>query len=195
MRPAIIMFLTAFSSSGVALAQTSSASHTFAVSANVPGACAVGPPIQRPAAQVNFRGLSGSTLQIDQLVDSTTLSTNASSVEVSFPATCSFPHRLKVETQNNGLWQSGERGPQTPEGFGDAVPYRALLEWASEHLRLDADAQIRRIAQNSILVDASADGDIILRLEIDAGATNERANAPLLAGVYADTLRITLEPQ
>jgi hypothetical protein len=36
---------------------------------------------------------------------------------------------------------------------------------------------------------------VLIRLDVDAGATNARANAPLVAGVYGDTLRITLEPQ
>ena len=176
-------------------AQSNSATSSFAVNASVPGACAVGAPLLAAGRQVNFRGLNGTTLQIDTMVDPTTLSTNAASVEVRFEAVCTFPHRLKVETQNNGLWQTIERGANAPEGFGNAVPYRADIIWADTNLRLNADAGVRRIADNSVFVAGAGIGDLLLRLEIDAGATNERANAPLLAGTYGDTLRITLEPQ
>jgi len=176
-------------------AQSTSATSNFAVNANVPGACAVGAPLVAAGRQVNFSGLNGTTLQIAQLVDPATLSTSAASVEVRFEAVCTFPHRLRIETQNNGLWPSSERAVAPPEGFGNAVPYRAHVTWADENLRLNADAGVRRIADNSVFVDGASLGDIHLRLEIDAGATNGQANAPLLAGVYGDTLRITLEPQ
>jgi hypothetical protein len=173
----------------------STANQNLGVNGTVPGSCAIGAPQLAPGAQVNFRGLNGSTLQIDQLVDPTTLSTNAASAEVRFEAICGFPHRLKVETQNNGLWQTSERGQAAPEGFGYAVPYLATVRWADENLRLNADAQIRRIAESQIYIANNAIGDLLLRLEIAPGATNESANAPLLAGAYGDTLRITLEPQ
>jgi hypothetical protein len=173
----------------------SSATQNLGINGSVPGACSIGAPQLAPGGQVNFRGLNGTTLQIDQLVDPTTLSTNAASAEVRFEAICGFPHRLKVETQNNGLWNTAERSAPPPEGFGYAVPYRALVRWADENLRLNADAQIRRIADSQVFIANNAMGDILLRLEIDPGATNESANAPLLAGSYGDTLRITLEPQ
>jgi len=178
-----------------AQAQSNSATSAFAVNASVPGACAVGAPALSAGRMVNFRGLNGTTVQIDQMVDPTTLSTNAASIEVRFDAVCTFPHRLKVETQNNGLWPTSERPGPAPEGFGNAVPYRADITWADRSLRLDADAGVRRIADSSVFVPGAGMGDILLRLEIDPGATNRRANAPLLAGVYGDTIRITLEPQ
>lgn len=180
-----------------AAAQTPSSSVTsaFGVNANVPGICTIGAPLLRAGRQINFRGLNGNTLQIDRMVDPATLSTGAASAEVQFDAICTFPHRLKVETQNNGLWQTGERTLQPPEGFGNAIPYRADVTWANRTVRLTADAGVRRIADSSMAVDASGLGEILMRLEIDAGATNERANAPLLAGTYGDTIRITLEPQ
>jgi hypothetical protein len=176
-------------------AQTTSVTSPFTVNGNVPQTCTIGAPLLSAGRQINFRGLNGTTLQIDQLVDPTTLSTNAASVEVRFEAVCNLAHRLQVETQNNGLWPTSERAAVAPEGFGDAVPYRADLTWADRTLRLNADAGVRRIADNSVFVNGPAVGDILLRLEVDAGASNDRANAPLLAGIYGDTIRITLEPQ
>lgn len=178
-----------------AQAQTTSVTSAFTVGGSVPVACAVGAPALAAGRQVNFRGLNGSTLQVDQLVDPATLSTSAASVELRFESVCNLRHRLRVETQNNGLWQTSERGLGRPDGFATAVPYRARLSWASQNLELVADARARRITEGSFLVDGAAIGDILLRLEIDPGATNAQANAPLVAGIYGDTLRIILEPQ
>ena len=193
MRALLLVAAVALIPAGAA-AQSGDLTRDFGVTGSVPGACASGAPRLAPGAQITFLGLNGSTLQIDRLVDPTTLSTSAASAEVQFPASCAFPHRVRLESQNNGLWQTSERGAQPPEGFGHAVPYRALVQWAAENLRLDADAKIRRIADGSVFVENEASGDLLLRLEIDPGATNTSANAPLLAGVYGDTLRITLEP-
>ena len=195
MRAPTFLLLALLAVPAAASAQSNSDTRTFTVNGSVPGSCSVGPPQLAPGSQINFRGLNGTTLQVDELVDRTTLSTNAASIDVRFDAICTFPHRLKIESQNNGLWRTTERSSTPPEGFGYAVPYRALVRWANENLRLNADAQIRRIADSSLFINTYAIGDILLRLEIDPGATNEAANAPLLAGVYGDTIRITLEPQ
>ena len=175
--------------------QTTNVNSAFTVGGNVPVFCAVGAPTLAAGRQVNFRGLNGSTLQIDQLVDSVSLSTNAASVELRFDSVCNLRHRLKLETQNNGLWPTSERGSVRPEGFGNAVPYRARISRAAQSLDLNADARTRRIAESSLYVDGAAIGEIMLRLEIDPGVTNVQANAPLVAGVYGDTLRIIVEPQ
>ncbi|MBB4098701.1 hypothetical protein [Sphingomonas kyeonggiensis] len=177
-----------------AVAQTSSEVRPFDVTGQVPGTCTLGAP-RLGGAQANFRGINGNSLPIDQLVDGTTLSTRPASAEISFDAVCAFPHLLRVESQNNGLWRTGERSGVAPEGFGDAVPYRATLLWASQTLALFADARLRRMSEGTLYVGATATGTLQLNLVIDAGATNHRANAPLVAGTYGDTLRITLEPQ
>lgn len=177
-----------------AAAQTVSEVRAMDVTGQVPGTCTLGAP-RLGGAQANFRGINGNSLPIDQLVDGTTLSTRPASAEISFDAVCAFPHLLRVESQNNGLWRTSERTGNTPDGFGDAVPYRATLYWASQTLALFADARLRRLAETSLFVSDTATGTLQLRLEIDAGATNHRANAPLVAGTYGDTLRITLEPQ
>jgi hypothetical protein len=144
---------------------------------------------------VNFRALNGNSLQIDALVDPATMSTNGASVEVRFDAQCTIPHRLRVETQNNGLWQTLEQSPAVSDGFASAVPYRAIVRWGTETMTVSADARVRRLAEHSIAMTTSVIGDILLRFEIDRGATNATTNTPLLAGNYGDSLRITLEPR
>lgn len=179
----------------VAPAQVAPVSRSLAVTASSPPICAMREPALAAGAQINFRGLNGNVLQIDRLVDPATLAAAAASVDVRFDAVCNYPHRIRVEAQNNGLWRTSERPADPPPGFAFAVPYRAIIDWGLEHGRLEADAKVRRIAERSIVVDRPTSGEIKLRLEIEAGASNVQANAPLLAGFYGDTLRITLEPQ
>jgi hypothetical protein len=194
MRTAPLLLLT-FLASGTAGAQGLTSTRAMSVNASAPQVCAVQAPQLAGGAQVNFRGLNGTTLQIDRLVDPTTLSTSAASVEVDFEAVCNYPHRLTIETQNNGLWQTSERAASPASGFGYAVPYTATVRWGLKNLQLDADAKVRRIADRTMTIDEPAAGTIFLRLEIQPGASNGGQNAPLLAGYYGDTLRVTVEPQ
>jgi hypothetical protein len=181
---------------GAAAAQVvAPVTRTVPVIASAPAVCSIQEPELQAGGQINFRGLNGNTLQIDHLVDPATLGAAGASANVKFDAVCNYPHRIKVEAQNNGLWQTSERSPAPPPGFAYAVPYSATVDWGLEHGRLDADAKVRRIAERSITVNRPTSGEIKLRLEIEAGASNVQANAPLLAGFYGDTLRITLEPQ
>lgn len=168
---------------------------TVPVIASAPAVCSIQEPELAAGGQINFKGINGNTLQIDHLVDPATLGAAGASANVKFDAVCNYPHRIRLEAQNNGLWQTSERSPAPPPGFAYAVPYSATIDWGLEHGRLDADAKVRRIAERSITVNRPTSGEIRLRLEIEAGASNVQANAPLLAGYYGDTLRITLEPQ
>jgi len=176
-------------------AQVAPLTRNVPVIASAPAVCAIQEPSVAAGGLINFRGINGNTLQIDHLVDPATLAAAAASVDIVFDAVCNYPHRIRVEAQNNGLWRTSERPPEPAPGFAYAVPYRATIDWGLEHGRLEADAKVRRIAERSIDVDQPTSGEIRLRLEIEAGASNVQAHAPLLAGSYGDTLRITLEPQ
>jgi hypothetical protein len=161
---------------------------------NAPNVCVLQQPRLAQGAQNNFRGLNGNTLQIDTLVDPSTLATRGASAELRFNAVCNFPHRLRVEAQNNGLWRTGST-VLPPQGFAYAIPYQALLSWGTGTILLNADAQIRRIHEERITVDQPTAGEVQLRVEIQPGASNVQSNAPVIAGNYGDLLRVTLEPQ
>lgn len=175
-------------------AQTTQTSKPIQVSGQVPESCTIGAPALSAAGQENFRGLDGTLLQVDQLVDPATLSTRAASAELVFASFCQTAHRLVVESRNNGLFREPGNNPIVAPGFGFAVPYRATAYWGEQVLRLRADASTRRINQDWVGAGPTV-GDLRLRLDIDAGATNEKPNAPLIAGLYSDIIRITLEPQ
>jgi hypothetical protein len=190
--------LIAMYGAGLALALAGGASaqeaKTFDVVGSVPQICTVQEPtISAAGPLLNFRSLNGTTLQVDQLVDSQTMTTRAASVDVSFEATCNLPHRIVLESQNNGLWRNVTGAP--PSGFADGVPYTATLTWGLINSRFEVDASSRRTSEQSVLVDEATAGEILIRLAIQPGASNLRANAPLIAGTYQDTLRVTVEPQ
>lgn len=165
------------------------------VRGRVPQICALATPTLAGGALNNFRTLNGSSLEVDQLTDPVTLSTRAASARISFAAICNFAHQIVLESRNNGLWRSELGLTPAPTGFSDAVPYTATLEWGPINTSLQADASDRRIRDRTQPVDQPVAGDIVLRLDIQPGATNLQTNAPLVSGVYRDTLRLTVEPQ
>jgi len=176
-------------------AQTTEAAKTLPVTGNTPPVCAVGEPRLQSGNQINFRGLSGNTLQIDRMVDPATLAVSAASVDVRFDAVCNYPHRLRLESQNNGLWPTLQRTQAPAPGFAYAVPYRATVTWGDVNGLLNADAQARRVTDQRFNIDQATAGQIDLRLAIAPGASNVRDNAPILAGDYSDTIRLFVEPR
>lgn len=167
----------------------------FTVTGSAPQVCAIGNPVLTSGQLVNFQTLNGTTLQLSQLADPRTLATNAASATVTFQAVCNFPHQIVLESQNNGLYRGGAAGAPPPRGFADGVPYTAQLNWGSVSSTYFVPATTRQTSQDRVLVPQPTAGDLRILLTIQPGASNLTANAPLIAGVYTDTLFITLEPQ
>jgi hypothetical protein len=165
----------------------------FDVAASAPQVCAISAPQLDSGQRINIRSLAGDALTIDRLTNPATLSTEAARAEVRFPTFCNYPHLITIESESNGLWREGST--IVPAGFATAVPYSATLSWGGrqEELLIDASSQARR--QRSVPVAGGLAGDMMLTLSIARGAANLRTNAPLLAGRYGDTLRITVGPQ
>lgn len=179
----------------IARAQTDDNTRDFVVQGQVPKVCTIASPTLGAGQLVNFLTLTGGTLQVDQLTDPVTLSTRAASAQVTFAAVCNYAHQIVLESQNNGLWRSELGLTPAPTGFSDAVPYTATLAWGPINNRFEADASARQIRDSAQAVDQPVVGDVTLRLDIQPGATNLQTNAPLVSGVYRDTLRLTVEPQ
>jgi len=157
--------------------------------------CVLGAPALSAGALVNFQTLNGTTLRISQLADPKTLAANAASATITFPAACNVPHQIVLESQNNGLYRGGAGGAPPPPGFADGVPYTVQLTWGPISSTFFVPATTRLTNQDRVVVGEPVAGDLKLLLTIQAGASNLVANAPLVAGVYTDTLFITLEPQ
>ena len=178
-----------------AAAQSLTATTTMPVTGSVPQVCAMQQGSIQSGSLVNIAGLDGDTLRIIQFVDPSTLSVKAASATISFDAVCNFPHAVRVESSNNGLWPVDGRITQVPGGFAYAVPYTAQVTWGLANAQFNADAKTRRIAQQTINVAAPAAGQLNLRIEIAEGASNVENRAPVIAGTYVDTVRIFLEPR
>ena len=143
----------------------------------------------------NFTTADGNVYRVDQMIDAVTLSTRAAWFELTLSGICNTAHRIRLESLNNGLWQLSETPPARPDGFGTAVPYDLTARWVDQVVQLSADAAIRQPRERSVPIGRPASGDVRLRFEILAGATNLAANAPMVSGAYSDTLTIVLEPQ
>jgi hypothetical protein len=178
-----------------AAAQSSSAVRTIQVTGSAPQVCAMQTGRIQTGSLNNVSGIDGDTLRILELADPQTLAARASSATISFSAVCNYPHSLRIESQNNGLWPSDGRAGAAAAGFAYAVPYQARLQWGGASGALDADAKVRRLTEQRITVDDATAGDVQLRVEITDGASNLDLRAPLAAGAYGDTIRIFLEPR
>lgn len=181
--------------SGTAAAQSNIASKALPVTGNAPDVCAIQNPRLQAGSQVNFTGIDGNTLQILQFTDPQTLAIRAARITVAFAAVCNFPHRLRIQSENNGLWPTDGRVSGGASGFSYAVPYQAQVTWDGTSSSLRTDGKVRQLVQQVVNIDEPAAGDISLSLDIAEGASNVAVNAPVLAGNYADTVRIFLEPR
>jgi|SRR5579872_1594125 len=167
----------------------------FTVTGSAPQICAVSNPVLSSGALINFQSLNGTSLQIGELADPKTLATNTAEATVTFQAVCNYPHQIVLESQNNGLYRDGAAGATPPPGFADGVPYTAQLTWGAVSSTFFVAATTRQTTQDRVVVPNPTAGDIKIQLTIQAGASNLSANSPLIAGVYTDTLRVTVEPQ
>lgn len=147
-----------------------------------------------PQAPNNVRALAGNNLQIDTLVDPATLAVRAANADLSFAAMCNVPHIVRIEAQNNGLFRAGG-STLAPSGFANAVPYRARFTWGDQTRTLIADANTRRPREEIIDRPVATGGTMLMELDIQPGASNLTANAPLVAGNYGETFRVTIEPR
>jgi hypothetical protein len=147
-----------------------------------------------PQAPNNVRALAGNNLEIDTLVDPATLAVRAANADLSFAAMCNVPHVVRIEAQNNGLFRASG-STAAPSGFANAVPYRARFTWGDQTRTLIADANTRRPREEIIDRPLATGGILLMELDIQPGASNLAANAPLVSGNYGETFRVTLEPR
>ena len=178
-----------------ALAQSATAVQSLPVTGQTPQVCTLQQGDLRTGELINFRGADGDTLRVLELVDPRTLKAQSARASVFLSAVCNFPHRIRIESQDNGLWPI--EGPVSPDqpSFATALPYQISYTWADRSGTLQADAKVRRAHESRADVDSPAAGDVRIDIELDAGASNTQLGAPVLAGNYADTLRIFLEPR
>lgn len=177
-------------------AETDSSSETnYDVAGRTPVICTLTTDEGETRALVNFSTVDRNIFQIDQMVSQASLSTQAASFDLTLAGVCNSAHVIRLESLNNGLWQVSEPSVARPEGFGTAIPYEVVTRWSDQQADLAADAGVRQAHRISVPISSPASGLLKLHFEIRQGATNLRANAPIIAGAYSDTLTVILEPQ
>lgn len=197
MRLAAILTILAWAATGAsaATAQDSVDTRALPVSGNTPQVCALQQGRVSTGELINFRGTDGDTLRVLELLEPATLSVRAARATILLEGVCNFPHRMRIETQDNGLWPiEGPVAPTNPE-FATAIPYRLTFLWADRGGDLEADAKVRQSRDVRADIDEPNAGQLEIAIELDAGASNTQLGAPVMAGDYGDTLRIFLEPR
>jgi hypothetical protein len=180
----------------VALAQSVTPSQAVAlgVAAAAPELCVLAPSgsiIATSQTGSNTVGPIGASLTISDLVDPDTLTTRSATGRLSFSGACNYPHQVRISSRNNGLLRDGGGASQT---VAWAVPYRAVLSWGGSTLALNADARTQEVRIASFIAPTATDGDLIVDVEIDTGATNLGPNRPLGAGQYSDVISVEVGP-
>lgn len=195
MRKLSLILLAGAAFASPAQAQSNPNSQNLPVTGRVPQLCSMQPGKIAPGGLNNIAGLDGDTLRIIQFTDPSTLAVRAASATISFDAVCNFPHAVRIESQNNGMWPVDGRISDRPAGFAYAVPYVADISWGPVNSQFVTDAKVRGQNQQVFVVNDPIAGEFNLRIRIEDGASNVETRAPLVAGTYVDTVRIFLEPR
>jgi hypothetical protein len=179
--------------SGFAASAAAQTQQSVTVTGQTNQVCIMASPVLGDGAMENFNTPAGNVYVIQELADPSTLTTRAAQLTLSMTTMCNSVHRVVVASENAGLWRTEASAPAS--GFGSAVPYTLQLDWADETRSYLAEAGARQVQQWELLVGRANAGDMLLGFSIDAGATNQGFNAPLLAGVYSDVVTVTVETQ
>lgn len=114
-----------------AAAQETASARGLPVTGSAPQVCTLAGGELQAGQLVNFNGISGDTLQVTQLLDQQTLAARPASATVSFSAVCNYPHQIRIQSENNGLWPTDGRQTTDAPGFATALPYDANLTWGN----------------------------------------------------------------
>lgn len=187
----VLAIAVAIGSGGAACAQSVPQSATIAVTASVDRKCTLANPQIDLGQTTNIGQVSGSTVRIADLSDDQ-MSTKVTDFTAEVAGMCNASHQLTVSSDRGGLWRdpAGLRS----NGFANGVPYRATISWGGEQAILRANASGEGQVQQTLSVDQPAGGSVQIQFHIDQSATNVGVGAPLIAGTYDDTIRVTMGP-
>lgn len=176
-----------------ATAQAAPSTVTVTTTGRASRLCLIGSPKVQVGTAVNLASAAGQTIDIASLADSQTLSTKATSFDIDFNAVCNFSHSVQLSSDRGGLWRLATG--HVAADFAEGVPYHATLEWAGTSSTLEATAVSVTPRNDVIDINTPAGGALVVQFRVDPGATSKGLGAPLAAGVYQDTITVTLGPQ
>jgi len=150
--------------------------------------CILPEPRQSLATNASFNG--GQLVEIQQMIDESDATLNASSIRLEFPAAmCNYPAKVSVTTTNGGLIRNGQGQAQPVSGSGgllDKVDYRLTAQWGDVELPALATAGAAPGETVSVEAGGANLADLIIDIAIDEQDT------PVLTGQYMDDIEVTL---
>lgn len=149
-------------------------------------ACVFAAPAATAATNATFAatGPQSGQIAIARLVDATSATSLASSVQLDLPLVCNASHRIVVRSQNGGLLRSGAGTNQRGgNGFGEFVPYRIALAWAGQTMDRSSDS-----GEGQLVAPRPATGSAEIRVVTPQG------QGPLVAGQYSDSIIVEFQP-
>lgn len=150
--------------------------------------CILPEPRQTLSTNASFTG--GQLVQIQQMIDESDATLNASSIRLEFPsAMCNYPAKVSITTVNGGLIRNGDGQAVAVSGSGgllDKVDYRLTAQWGSVELPNLTTAGAAPGETVSVEAGGANLADLIIDIAIDEQAT------PVLTGQYTDDIEVSL---
>jgi hypothetical protein len=189
---AIIVGMCAFSGipAAPAAAQDSQA-QSYTIRANAHSVCNLSVPQNTGASNMTLGSGSaaGAVIAIPSLNDDITAQVQPASISLTMNIVCNRHHGLRVKTGNGGLTPTVSGGAAR-SGFANRVDYATDANWgatkASQHT-----SGVSGQTTSEIFSPGAFSGNLSLNILIDESGAG---HLPLTAGIYTDTLVLTLSP-
>lgn len=183
--PSTLAASLALVASGAQAQEISRATQRLEVQGDAPAGCVANSA--RAGKQIGTiyqdNGPTGGVVTIPQLVDESTATARASSIELAVPVVCNTAHLITVRSYNGVLVREGAGGANSTGGFSESQAYNVGLQWQ------DLTTQIGGTNSNgAIAYGQPAKGDLIIDIAVPRGTQ------PLVAGTYTDAVVVEIRP-
>ncbi len=175
----------AFSATGAMAQDTTHATQRLELHGDAPAGCVANSA--RASKQIGTtyqdNGPTGGVVTFPLLVDESTATARASSIELAVPVVCNTSHVITVRSYNGAFIRVGAGGANSTGGFSESLGYDVGLQWQ------DLTAQLTPSSTNAaIAYGQPAKGDLIVDIAVPRGTR------PLVAGTYTDAVVVEIRP-
>lgn len=136
---------------------------------------------------ITSAGTVSSTVTINDMIDDNTAFLKPSSISINYQAVCNFAHNLKIESVNDGLFDSNPVSVVS-SGFLTNIKYSSTIEWDGVTNGLVTTGTNSTVFSPVVSVGGANVGNLKILINISGG--NNPLNVPVVAGYYTDTLKI-----
>ena len=174
------------SASAAAAQELDRASRPIVLHGDAPAGCVANSA--RASNQINAtyqdNGPTGGVVVFPVLVDESTATTRASSIELAVPVVCNTSHLITVRSNNGALVRVGASGARSGSGgFGEVQGYGVAVQWQQQTAQIGTQTASAAISYNQ-----PAKGDLIVDIAVPQGTQ------PLIAGTYTDAVVVEIRP-